>query len=40
MIWADRFGTSSLEYRFDVVGVLVLGRSVRVCHVPNAFQLS
>lgn len=39
-VWVERFGTSSLEYRFDVVGVLLFGRSVRVCHVPNAFQLS
>jgi putative endonuclease len=38
-IWVDRFGTKALEYRFDVVGVLIIGQSVRVRHVPNAFEL-
>jgi putative endonuclease len=38
-VWVDRFGHESLCYRFDVVGVLLLGQSVRVRHVPNAFDL-
>jgi len=39
-IWVDRYGTEALEYRFDVVGVLVIGQDVRIRHVPDAFYLS
>ncbi len=39
-VWVDRHGTSSLLYRFDVVGVLVIGQTVRIRHIPNAFRLS
>lgn len=38
-VWVDRHGSSALCYRFDVVGVLVVGQTVRVRHVPNAFDL-
>ena len=38
-IWIDRYGRPSQSYRFDVVGVLVEGDSVRVRHVVNAFSL-
>jgi len=38
-VWVDRHGRLHDAYRFDVVGVLVSGRRVRVCHVPNAFAL-
>jgi putative endonuclease len=38
-VWMDRFGVPGRSYRFDIVGVLVDGRSVRVRHVENAFQL-
>jgi putative endonuclease len=39
-VWVDRFGTPSLTYRFDVVGVLLSGPRVRVRHVPDAFPVS
>ncbi|WP_306519474.1 YraN family protein [Gemmatimonas sp.] len=38
-VWVDRHGSDTLRYRFDVVGVLVVGQTVRVRHVPNAFRL-
>ena len=38
-VWVDRFGREAEAYRFDVVGVLVDGAEVRVCHVENAFSL-
>ena len=38
-VWVERHGRTGEVYRFDVVGVLVLGESVRIRHVPNAFQL-
>ena len=39
-VWVDRFGEPGLEYRFDVVGVLISGAQVRVRHVADAFPLS
>lgn len=38
-VWVDRHGRPTDAYRFDVVGVLVAGTSVRIRHVPNAFAL-
>jgi putative endonuclease len=40
MVWADRFGPPDASYRFDVVGVVVVGRDARIRHVENAFSLS
>lgn len=40
MVWIDRHGRNMESYRFDVVGVLVDGAAVRVCHVENAFSLA
>ena len=40
MVWIDRHGRDTEDYRFDVVGVLVDGAAVRVCHVENAFSLA
>jgi putative endonuclease len=40
MAWIDRHGREAESYRFDVVGVLVSGAGVRVCHVENAFSLT
>jgi putative endonuclease len=37
-IWIDRYGERGLEYRFDVIGVLVNGGLVRVVHIENAFR--
>lgn len=39
-IWIDRHGRAGESYRFDVVGVIMDGRSVRVRHVENAFGIS
>ncbi len=39
-VWVDRFGSTSLSYQFDVLGVLISGTQVRVRHIPNAFPLS
>ena len=38
-VWVDRHGRQYEAYRFDVIGVLVLGSRVRIRHVPNAFPL-
>lgn len=38
-VWIDRHGRETECYRFDVVGVLLNGADVRVCHVENAFDL-
>jgi putative endonuclease len=38
-VWVDRHGRGAEQYRFDVVGVLLDGADVRVCHVENAFSL-
>lgn len=38
-VWMDRFGVAGRSYRFDIVGVLVDGKSVRVRHVENAFGI-
>ena len=38
-VWVARHGREGESYRFDVVGVLVQGASVRVRHVEGAFML-
>jgi putative endonuclease len=38
-IWIERHGRPDDAFRFDVIGVLVDGRAVRVRHVENAFSL-
>jgi putative endonuclease len=42
-VWIARFGTPGEAYRFDLVGVLLLGRPgarrVLVRHVPDAFRV-
>jgi putative endonuclease len=38
-VWADRFGPPGAAYRFDVVGVVVIGFDARIRHVENAFSL-
>lgn len=40
LVWIDRNGRGADTYRFDVVGVLLNGAEVRVCHVENAFGLA
>lgn len=40
MVWIDRHGQDAESYRFDVVGVLMNGAEVRICHVENAFSLA
>lgn len=37
LVWISRRGRPGSAYRFDVIGVLVGGRRVRVRHVENAF---
>ena len=37
LVWISRRGPPGSAYRFDVIGVLVSGRRVRVRHVENAF---
>ena len=36
--WMDRYGEPGLEYRFDVIGVLMIEGQARVAHVENAFE--
>ena len=38
-VWIERHGRPDDSYRFDVIGVLVEGATVRVRHVENAFSL-
>lgn len=38
-IWVDRHGDADLSYRFDVIGILIIGQNVRIRHVENAFPL-
>lgn len=38
-VWIDRHGRRLEAYRFDVIGVLVAGTTVRIRHVENAFPL-
>ena len=38
-VWIDRHGRPTDSYRFDVIGVLMEGNSVRIKHIENAFQL-
>ena len=40
MVWIDRHGREAESYRFDVVGVLMDGAVVRICHVENAFMVA
>jgi putative endonuclease len=40
LVWIDRHGREAESYRFDVVGVLLNGAEVRICHVENAFSLA
>ena len=37
--WISHHGRSYESYRFDVVGILVQGRRVRIRHVENAFNV-
>jgi putative endonuclease len=37
-IWIDRHGEPGLEYRFDVIGVLVGNGLIRILRVENAFE--
>jgi putative endonuclease len=38
-VWIDRYGDAGVEYRFDVIGVLVGGGLIRVLHVEDAFSV-
>lgn len=38
-VWIDRHGPTGVEYRFDVVGVIIGSGLVRVAHLENAFFL-
>jgi putative endonuclease len=38
-VWSDRFGPPGAAYRFDVVGVILVGRDARIRHIENAFLL-
>ena len=38
-VWTDRFGPPGVSYRFDVIGVVVIGQDARIRYVENAFSL-
>ncbi len=38
-VWIDRCGTPGTAYRFDVIGVLIVGEKARVRHVEDAFSV-
>jgi putative endonuclease len=35
-VWIDRHGPAGVEYRFDVIGVLVGSGPIRIVHLENA----
>jgi putative endonuclease len=37
--WVDRHGRAGEAYRFDVIGVVVTPRGVRIRHVADAFRV-
>jgi putative endonuclease len=37
-VWISRHGLPGEDYRFDVIGILKTGSTVKVKHVPNAFD--
>jgi putative endonuclease len=39
-VWIDRHGRPPEVYRFDVIGVLLQDRRVRIRHVPDAFRVA
>lgn len=39
LCWIDQHGTPGTVYRFDVIGVLMAGATVRVRHVADAFAI-
>jgi putative endonuclease len=39
-VWIERHGRPEDAYRFDVIGVLVAGSTVRIRHVENAFSIA
>ena len=38
-VWVDRHGRPGKAYRFDVIGVIIDERGVRLRHVEDAFSL-
>ena len=38
-VWIDRNRRPASAYRFDVIGILMIGDRVRVRHIENAFYL-
>jgi putative endonuclease len=36
-VWVDRHGHAGLSYRFDVIGVQMIGQKARIEYIPNAF---
>jgi putative endonuclease len=38
-IWVARHGSPAMRYRFDVIGVAVIGQNVRIEHVKDAFSV-
>lgn len=38
-VWIERFGRPEDVYRFDVIGVLMTGSTVRIRHVEDAFAI-
>jgi putative endonuclease len=39
LVWLDRHGRSGEAYRFDVFGILIEGKRVRVRHISDAFRV-
>ena len=38
-VWIERHGRPDEAYRFDVIGVLMVGSTVRIRHVEDAFSI-
>ncbi len=39
-VWIDRYGPIGVEYRFDVIGILVGNGLIRIVHAENAIVAS
>jgi len=37
LVWLARYGRSGMEYRIDVVAVLIAGEEAKIMHVENAY---
>lgn len=39
-VWLERFGKENQMFRFDVIGVLIMGERARIRYLENAFPVA